>query len=110
MNHDFKKRDRELEERISKDCLRLVNESDLHLDLMGLKLPHQIAPLSKAEMMGALPVTIFLCIAPKDYGGKMNMVMSPDMFAAFPAMERLLLKELNIWHITPDRQKAHTGA
>ena len=47
MNRDFKKRDRELEERISKDYQRLVKECDLHLDMMERDLPPPIEPLTE---------------------------------------------------------------
>jgi len=62
--------------------------------------------LSKAEMMGALPETIFLCITPKEYGGEMEMSMSLVMLEAYPAMEKLFLKELSGWHLRPDRREA----
>lgn len=85
---------------------------------MELRLPaptsaHEVEffdVLSKAEMMGALPETIFLCITPKDYGGEMDMAMSPVMLEAFPAMEKLLLKELNSWQVTLSQREAATGA
>ncbi len=66
--------------------------------------------LCKAEMMGALPETIFLCITPRDYGGEMEMSMSPVMLEAYPDMERLFLKELSGWHLTPDRREAPKSA
>ncbi len=85
---------------------------------MELRLPtptsaHEVEffdVLSKAEMMAALPETIFLCIAPQDYGGEMDMVMSPVMFAAFPAMEKLLLRELSAWQVCPIPKEVNSGA
>jgi hydrogenase maturation protease len=57
--------------------------------------------LNKAEMLDDLPETIFLCIAPQEYGGEMNMTMTETMYQAFPKMAELLLKELSRWQITP---------
>ena len=47
MNRNAKKRDKEIEERISKDYLRLVKKCDLHLDLMEAELPPPIEPLNE---------------------------------------------------------------
>ena len=52
-------------------------------------------------MLDDLPETIFLCIAPQEYGGEMNMTMTETMYRAFPKMAELLLLELSRWQITP---------
>ena len=56
--------------------------------------------LNKAEMLDDLPETIFLCIAPQEYGGEMNMNMTETMYQAFPKMAELLLKEFSRWQIS----------
>ena len=61
--------------------------------------------LIKAELMGALPETIFLCITPQDYGGEMDLTMTPIMYSSFPAMEKLLIKELSGWQLSPNRRE-----
>ena len=43
-----------------------------------------------------------LCIVPEHYG-EMDLEMSPVMRQRFPDMERLLLKELALLDITPER-------
>jgi hydrogenase maturation protease len=50
--------------------------------------------LFKLELMDELPEVVFLCIIPKEYGG-MNMEMTTLMREKFPAMEKLLLDELD---------------
>ena len=57
--------------------------------------------LNKAEMLDDMPETIFLCIAPQEYGGEMNMTMTETMYQAFPKMAEFLLQELSLWQITP---------
>ena len=47
MSRDCKNRDKELEERISRDYQRMVKECDLHLDEMERDLPPLIEPLSE---------------------------------------------------------------
>ncbi|MBN2808300.1 MAG: HyaD/HybD family hydrogenase maturation endopeptidase [Deltaproteobacteria bacterium] len=66
--------------------------------------------LSKAEMMGALPETIFLCIAPENYGGEMEIGLSPAMYEAYSAFEKLLLQELQEWDLKPSLKEALAGA
>jgi len=56
-------------------------------------------------MIGALPEAIFLCITPSEYGGEMETTMSPVMYEAYPAMEKLLLDELAGWQVTPVRRE-----
>jgi Ni,Fe-hydrogenase maturation factor len=56
--------------------------------------------LSMAELMDELPEVIFLCIVPEIYG-IMELDMTPKMTGAFPAMERLLLQELEKLEIKP---------
>jgi hydrogenase maturation protease len=81
---------------------------------MELRLPeptsaHEVEffdVLGMAEMMGELPETIFLCIAPETYGGELATGMTPVMYRAFPAMERLLLKELAAIGIEPAKISA----
>jgi hypothetical protein len=61
-------------------------------------------------MMGELPETIFLCIAPQDYGGELDNTMSPAMHKAFPAMEKLLLKELEKLQLQPLKREVSRKA
>lgn len=76
---------------------------------MELRLPpptsaHEVEffdVLNKAELMEALPETVFLCIVPKRYGGELKIGLSAPLRAAFPAMEELLLKELAAWGVKP---------
>ncbi|MCP4716413.1 MAG: hydrogenase maturation protease [Deltaproteobacteria bacterium] len=56
--------------------------------------------LCKAEMIGELPNLIFLCIVPQDHE-TMSMEMTAIMQQRFPDMEKLLLKELEHFDITP---------
>jgi len=49
--------------------------------------------LAMADLMSELPDVVFLCIVPESYG-TMELEMTPKMTAAFPAMEGLLLAEL----------------
>ncbi len=85
------------------------NRNEMELHLPTPTSAHEVEffdVLSKAEMMGKLPETIFLCITPQNFGGEMEMSMSPVMFEAYPAMEKLFLKELAGWQLIPDRRKA----
>ena len=78
---------------------------------MELRLPeptsaHEVEffdVLAMAELMGEQPETIFLCIAPQEYGGELQTEMTPVMHEAFPAMEKLVFKELAVCGITPRR-------
>jgi hydrogenase maturation protease len=56
-----------------------------------VEFPHV---LSMADMIDECPEVVFLCIIPEAYGGDMDLEMTPTMKAAFPKMEKLLLKEL----------------
>jgi len=79
---------------------------------MGLNLPeptsaHEVEffdVLAMAELMDKLPETIFLCIAPQEYGGELCTEMSPLMKQAFPALEKLLFTELTSCGLTPQRK------
>ena len=55
--------------------------------------------LVKAELMGAAPETVFLCIVPEKYG-TMNIEMTSLMKDRFHAMKELLLSELANKEIT----------
>jgi hypothetical protein len=55
-----------------------------------------------ADLMDECPQVIFLCIVPESYG-TMELEMTPTMTAAFPAMEKLLIKELRQLGIEPKR-------
>ncbi len=88
-------------------------QTEMELHLPAPTSAHEVEffdVLSKAEMMGSLPNTIFLCITPQSYGGEMEMSMSPIMLEAFPAMEKLLLHELSGWQLAPERREALEGA
>ncbi len=80
------------------------NRTEMELHLPAPTSAHEVEffdVLSKAEMMGELPETIFLCIAPQQYGGELNNTMSRVMLDAFPAMEKLLLEELDKRQLLP---------
>ncbi len=100
----------------SDDCpgtLYRFTQAEMELHLPAPTSAHEVEffdVLSKVEMMAALPETVFLCIAPQDYGGEMDMTMSPVMFAAFPAMEKLLLQELSAWQVCPIPKEVNPGA
>jgi hydrogenase maturation protease len=58
--------------------------------------------LFKVELMDELPETLFLCIAPQEYG-EMKMEMTPVMREKFPVMEQFLLEELSKLNVTLER-------
>src|SRR5512147_123898 len=58
--------------------------------------------LCKAEMLDEAPEVIFLCIVPEDFHD-MDMEMSPLMREKFPLVEELLMKELALRGIRPER-------
>lgn len=58
--------------------------------------------LFKTELMGESPETIFLCIVPQNYKD-MVLEMNPLLYEKFDAMEKLLLAELKILNIAPER-------
>ncbi len=81
------------------------NQAEMELNRQAPTSAHEVEffdVLNKAEMIDALPETVFLCITPQDYGGEMDLAMTPVMFDAFPAMEELFLKELDRWQIIPE--------
>ena len=59
--------------------------------------------LIQAELMNRCPDVVFICIVPKEYGGDMDLEMSPIMKEKFPDTEKILLKELSHFNITPLR-------
>lgn len=67
--------------------LRMPDPTTAH----EVEFPHV---LSMAELMDECPEVVFLCIVPQSYGGKMELAMTPLMYASFNKMETLLLKEL----------------
>ncbi len=84
-------------------------QAEMELHLPAPTSAHEVEffdVLMKAELMDALPETIFLCITPQDYGGEMNPTMTPIMYDSFPAMEKLLLNELAGWQLTPNRRES----
>jgi hydrogenase maturation protease len=97
------------------DCIKLDEEPGaiyrFTQDEMRLKMPdpttaHEVEfpdVLSMAELMDELPEVIFLCIVPESYG-TMELEMTSTMTAAFPAMEKLLIKELRHLGIEPKRR------
>lgn len=58
--------------------------------------------LFKSEMLGEAPATIFLCIIPENYKD-LDMNMSGFLFDKFNDMEKLLVSELEILNILPER-------
>jgi hydrogenase maturation protease len=56
--------------------------------------------LFKAELIGEIPSVVFLCIVP-GYYGEMDLEMSPALRKKFPAMEKLLLRELQLLGVQP---------
>jgi len=96
------------------DCIKLDEEPGaiyrFTQDEMRLKMPdpttaHEVEfpdVLSMADLMDECPQVIFLCIVPESYG-TMELDMTPTMTAAFPAMERLLIKELRQLGIEPKK-------
>jgi hydrogenase maturation protease len=58
--------------------------------------------ICKAELMGELPEMTFLCIVPEKYGD-LDMELTSAVKEKFPDMEKLLLKELSVHGITPER-------
>ncbi|HDS15520.1 MAG TPA: hydrogenase maturation protease [Proteobacteria bacterium] len=81
---------------------------------MELRLPpptsaHEVEFLDvlyKAEMMGRLPETVFLCITPEKYGGQMEIGLTPAMYEAFPAMEKIFFQQLSHWQLTVQAKKS----
>jgi hydrogenase maturation protease len=61
--------------------------------------------LIKAEMMGELPMMIFLCIVPKEFKD-MNLEMTPELKKRLPDMESLIIKELGSLGIKPEAKHA----
>lgn len=59
--------------------------------------------LIQAELMDQYSEVVFICIAPKEYGGDMDLEMAPLMKEKFPETEKLLLNELSRLNITPLR-------
>ncbi|MCE5283070.1 MAG: HyaD/HybD family hydrogenase maturation endopeptidase [Deltaproteobacteria bacterium] len=57
--------------------------------------------LCKAEMMGECPEITFLCIVPERYG-EMDLEMTATMKDRFPAMEALLMAELEARRIATE--------
>lgn len=58
--------------------------------------------LVQAEILGACPEVVFLCIVPHTWG-EMDLEMSPVMGERFPEMEGLLLQELARLDVKPER-------
>lgn len=58
--------------------------------------------LCKAEMLEEAPAVVFLCIVPVDFRD-MDMEMSPLMREKFPVMEELLMRELALHGIRPEK-------
>lgn len=63
--------------------------------------------LIQAEIMDSCPEVVFLCIAPKEYGGDMKLEMTPLMREKFPKTEELLLKELSNLNVVPESVKTN---
>ncbi len=94
------------------DCIKLQEEVGaiyrFTAEQMRLKMPdpttaHEVEfpdVLGMAELMDEMPEVVFLCIVPEVYG-IMELDMTPKMTEAFPAMERLLFKELEMLGIRP---------
>ena len=61
--------------------------------------------LCKAEMLDEAPEVIFLCVVPENIRD-MDMEMSPLMREKFPLVEELLMKELALHGIRPEKTHA----
>ncbi|HNS55473.1 MAG TPA: HyaD/HybD family hydrogenase maturation endopeptidase [Smithellaceae bacterium] len=73
------------------------NQQEMEIHLPPPTTAHEVTfsdLLFKVELIGESPEVIFLCIVPGKYGD-MDMEMTPLMREKFPAMEKLLLAELN---------------
>jgi hydrogenase maturation protease len=55
--------------------------------------------MCKADMMGEMPDTVFLCIIPEQYQ-EMDLHLTPAVRDKFPAVERALLREMARLNIT----------
>jgi hydrogenase maturation protease len=60
--------------------------------------------LFKVELMDELPQTLFLCIVPQEYGD-IKMEMNLLIQEKFPAMEKLLLDELDRLNVKLERME-----
>jgi len=58
--------------------------------------------ICKAELLGELPEMTFLCIVPEKYG-ELEMELTQAVKEKFPDMEKLLLQELSVHGINPNR-------
>lgn len=90
-------------------CIYRFTQAEMELHLPTPTSAHEVEffdVLLKVELMNKLPETIFLCITPQEYVGKMDQTMTPLMYNSFPAMEKIFLKELAEWQVTPTRQES----
>jgi len=96
------------------DCLRLADppgslyrfsRREMEAHLPPPTSAHEVKfadVLYKAEMMGECPEMTFLCAVPDQFG-EMDLEMTPAVRATFPAMEALLLAELAVMNLLPER-------
>ena len=73
------------------------NQQEMEIHLPPPTTAHEVTfsdLLFKVELMGESPEVIFLCIVPEKYGD-MDMEMTRLMREKFPAMEKMLLAELD---------------
>lgn len=84
------------------------NRDEMELNMPEPTSAHEVEfvdVLIQAEMIDRCPEVVFLCMVPKDYGGEMDLKMTPLMREKFPKTEELLLKELSHHNIVPKRVK-----
>lgn len=82
------------------------NKQEMEIHLPEPTSAHEVTfsdVLFKVELMDESPEVIFLCIVPQEYGN-MDMEMTQLMREKFPAMEKLLLGELNLLNVTLPRK------
>jgi hydrogenase maturation protease len=81
------------------------NKEEMETHLPPPTTAHEVTfpdVLFKAELMGELPDTVFLCIVPQDYKD-LRMDMTPFLYDKFWDMEKLLLAELDKLTINLER-------
>ena len=96
------------------DCIRLddtpgslyrFTQKEMEAHLPPPTSAHEVKfsdVLCKLEMMGECPEMTFLCVVPGRIGD-MDLEMTPAVRAKFPEMEALLLAELAVHNIIPER-------
>ncbi len=81
------------------------NREEMQLHMPDPTSAHEVEffdVICMADLMGQCPETVFCCIVPQEYGGEMEMGMTPLMESRFEPMEALVLKELEAIGIAPE--------